>query len=112
MDESRTSRRYHFVLSNTSQTESYTGKSGRNKLPPELNRVTHGQALLGQLSNLKTIVDEAKNQQQQAGITSGLGLQIQFSSLPDVDLAIQSLSDVTTGYLWVENNLAMGKPQM
>jgi Subtilase family len=97
MDESRTSRRYHFVLSNTSQTESYTGKSGRNKLPPELNRVTHGQALLGQLSNLKTIVDEAKNQQQQAGITSGLGLQIQFSSLPDVDLAIQSLSNSPAG---------------
>ncbi len=99
MDESRTSRRYHFVLSNTSQTEPYTpitGGSGDKKLP-ELDRAIHGQALLGQLSSLKLIAEEAKNQQQQAGITSGLGLQIQFSSLPDVELAIQSLSDARAG---------------
>lgn len=99
MDESRTSRRYHFVLSNTSQTEPYTPikKGGGDKKLPELDRATHGQTLLSQLSSLKSIANEAKHQQQQAGITSGLGLQIQFSSLPDVELAIQSLSDARAG---------------
>jgi len=99
MDESRVSRRNHFLLSNTSKTEPYTSikKGGGNKTLPELDRITHGQALLGQLSNLKSIAEEAKNQQQQAGIPSGLGLQIQFTSLPDVELAIQSLADVRAG---------------
>ncbi|MDD5277880.1 MAG: S8 family peptidase [Methylovulum sp.] len=99
MDESRISRRNHFVLLNTSKTEPYTSpnKGGSNKTLPELDRITHGQALLGQLSNLKSIAEEAKNQQQQAGIPSGLGLQIQFTSLPDVELAIQSLADVRAG---------------
>ena len=99
MDESRISRRNHFVLLNTSKTEPYTSpnKGGSNKTLPELDRITHGQALLGQLSNLKSIAEEAKNQQQQAGIPSGLGLQIQFTSLPDVELAIQSLTDVRAG---------------
>lgn len=99
MDESHISRRRHFVLSNTSQTEAYTSviKGGGKKTLPELDRMVHGQALLGQLSTLKTLAEETKNQQQQAGITTGLGLQIQFSSLPDVELAIQSLSDVRAG---------------
>ncbi len=100
MDESRTSRRYHFVLSNTSQTEKYQPiykKIETSKPPDPIDRAAHGQGLLGQLSKIKSIAEEAKNQQQQAGITSGLGLQIQFSSLPDVDLAIQSLSDAHAG---------------
>ncbi|WP_027147376.1 S8 family peptidase [Methylobacter marinus] len=99
MDESQTSRRHHFVLSNTSQTEPYTPitRGGGDKKLPELDRATHGQKLLGQLSNLKSIAEKAKNQQQQAGINTGLGLQIQFSSLPDVELAIQSLSDTRAG---------------
>ena len=100
MDESRTSRRYHFVLSNTSQTEKYQAikkKIETSKPPDPIDRAAHGQGLLGQLSKIKSIAGEAKNQQQQAGITSGLGLQIQFSSLPDVDLAIQSLSDARSG---------------
>ncbi len=100
MDESRTSRRYHFVLSNTSQTEKYqpikkTIKT--SKAPDPIDRAAHGQGLLGQLTTLKSIAEQAKNQQQQAGINSGLGLQIQFSSLPDVELALQSLSDARAG---------------
>ena len=98
MDENRNPRRYHFVLSNTSHTEPYSSKNkGGGKKPLDLDRASHGKALLGQLSELKTIAEHAKSQQQQAGINSGLGLQIQFSSLPDVELAIQSLSDARHG---------------
>jgi hypothetical protein len=54
--------------------------------------------LLGQLSQLKSTAQEAKKVQKQAGMDSaGVGLQIQFSSLPDIELAFQSLSDARAG---------------
>ncbi|MGZ8216744.1 S8 family peptidase [Methylomagnum sp.] len=43
------------------------------------------------------MAETAKRQQEQAGMTAGLGLQVQFSSFPDIELAIQSLSDVRAG---------------
>lgn len=100
MDESRTSRRNHFILSNTSKTEKYQRikrKIVPSKPPEPPDRNAHGLGLLSQLSTIKSIAEAAKNQQQQAGLTAGLGLQIQFSSLPDIQLAIQSLSDVRAG---------------
>ncbi len=97
---SQTNRRPHFVLTNTSTTEEYQSirQAITTTSPPEpSDRNAHGQGLLNKLSTLKPIAQAAKNQQQQAGMTSGLGLQIQFSSLPDIELAIQSLSDVRAG---------------
>ena len=93
-------RRPHFVLANTSQIERYRPIKKKITIPPPPeppDRAAHGQALFSQLSTLKPIAEEATRQQQQAGIAYGLGLQIQFSSLPDVELAIQSLSDATAG---------------
>ena len=99
MEDRPRSLRPHFILANTSRTESYSPvpPRGGSKHPPEQDRYSHGNKLLGQLSKLKPIADEAKRKQQEAGITSGLGLQIQFSSLPDIDLAIQSLSNIPAG---------------
>jgi hypothetical protein len=98
MDESQNSRRPHFLLSNTSKTEAYNPRTGGGSdKPPELNRAAHGQALLNQLSKLKSIAEDVKNQQQQAGLVSGFGLQIAFSSLPNIELAIQNLSNVHAG---------------
>ena len=99
MEDRPSSRRPHFILANTSRTESYSPvpPGGGSKPPPEQDRYSHGNKLLGQLSKLKPIAEEAKHKQQEAGITSGLGLQIQFSSLPAIDLAIKSLSDANAG---------------
>ncbi len=86
-----------FLLSNTSKTERYSARAGGggDKKLPELNRESHGRALLDQLSTVKKIAEEVKSQQQ-AGMASGFGLQIQFSSFPDVELAIQRLD--TSGF--------------
>jgi hypothetical protein len=94
MAEKQSPRRPHFILSNTAKTERYRppARPIKSPKPPELDRAAHGKALLGQLPQLKPIAEEAKRQQQQAGMASGLGLQIQFSSQPDVELAIQCLS--------------------
>jgi len=100
MEDRPPSRRPHFTLTNTSQIERYRPIKKKIKIPPPPeppDRVAHGQALFGQLSKLKPIAEEARRQQEQAGIASGLGLQIQFSSLPDIELAIQSLSNAPAG---------------
>lgn len=100
MEGHRSRRRVHFVITNTSQTERYQRTKLKIEIPPlpELpDRAAHGQALFNQLSNLKPLAEEARQQQQQAGITAGLGLQIQFSSFPDVELAIKSLEDSRFG---------------
>ncbi len=99
MEDRPRSLRPHFILANTSRTESYSPvpPGGGSKPPTEQDRYSHGNKLLGQLSKLKPIAEEAKRKQQEAGITLGLGLQIQFSSLPDIDLAIQSLSNTHAG---------------
>jgi hypothetical protein len=92
-------RRRHFILKNTAVAEIY--KAPKHKFPPsqipELDRAMQGKKLLGQLQQIKPIAEEAKRQQQEAGITSGLGLHIQFTSLPGITLAIQSLSDARAG---------------
>lgn len=98
--EDRNRRRAHFVLDNTSRVEPY--KPLKKKItvppPPEVpDRTAHGQGLFRQLSNLKPLAEEAKRLQQGAGVESGLGLQIQFSSFPDVELAIQRLSNAKVG---------------
>ncbi|MGE8147547.1 S8 family peptidase [Pseudomonas frederiksbergensis] len=46
-----------------------------------------------QLQELKPIADLARAFQEQAGVESGLGLQIQFVGQPDVEMAFQSLAD-------------------
>lgn len=100
MEDRHSHRRSHFVLTNTSLIERYQPIKKKITIPspPEPpDRVAHGQALLGQLSKLKPQAEEAKHQQQQVGMVSGLGLQIQFSSFPDVELAIQSLTDANAG---------------
>lgn len=99
MDDSQKNRRPHFILSLATQPERYQPikKKIISKGPPELDRVPHGQSLLNQLSSLKSVAEQTKSQQIQMGITSGLGLQIVFTSLPDVELALKSLSDARAG---------------
>lgn len=93
MPEEQTDLRPHFVLAGTGQTEHFTSpKSGSRESPPDLDRQAHGQALLGQLAGLRNQATQAVQAQREAGMDAGFGVQIQFKSLPDVDLAFESLS--------------------
>ncbi len=89
-------RRPHFVLRNTSSPLDFTAHrpdGGKKTAVPERPRQQHGLALQGQLHALGPLAQAAVARQQQYGLQSGLGLQIQFVGETDVDLAFQSLGN-------------------
>lgn len=85
----------HLFLQSTSEVKPYTAhksnQGGKSALP-ELDRAQHGGALNAQLQQLKPLAAEAKDRQQEIGLEAGLGIQIQFLSRPDADLAFEKLA--------------------
>ena len=91
-------KRLHLVLSQTSQSKEFTAHGsggGKNVVIPEQLRYQHGASLLAQLETIKPIVEQASTSQQNLGLESGLGLQIQFEGGFDVELAFESLGNET-----------------
>ena len=60
-----------------------------------LPRQQHGALLGSQINNLKPAATQAAQAQRELELESGLGLQIQFISQPDVELAFESLANET-----------------
>lgn len=91
-------RRQHFVLEHVTKSEVFRGKGGgeRSAVPPR-NRALHSKALSDQLSVLKPLFEQAKSEQEAVGLDGGFGLQIEFESFPDVDLAFEQLANERTG---------------
>ncbi|MET4676872.1 S8 family peptidase [Luteibacter sp. PvP120] len=58
-------------------------------------RQQHGASLRGQIEHLKPIAAAAVQAQKDLQLESGLGLQIQFTGQPDVELAFESLANDT-----------------
>jgi hypothetical protein len=88
-------KRQHLLLQNTSEAKPFTAHTpngGSNPPLPQLNRAQHGAELLEQLSALKPLAEAAKRQQQEIGLDSGIGIQIQFISRPDAELAFDKLA--------------------
>jgi hypothetical protein len=89
-------KRPHLVLQDTSTAVGFTAHSpggGGSRDVPDLPRQQHGQALRAQIEALKPISSEAVRAQTQHGLEGGLGLQIQFASQQNVELAFQSLAN-------------------
>jgi hypothetical protein len=86
-------RRPHLVLANTSTAQAFKAPSsgGSSTNVPALDRAQHGTTLRAQLQALKPIAQDAVAVQQELGLESGLGLQVQFVGQPDVALAFESL---------------------
>lgn len=59
---------------------------------PQLDRAQHGGALRAQLEELRPLAESAKQRQQEIGLEAGIGIQIQFVSRPDADLAFEKLA--------------------
>lgn len=99
MPENEQNNRPHFILQNNGTTESFTspGKGGGGVLTPSRDRQVHGRTLLRKLQQLSPLLAEAVAQQQLAGIEDGVGLQIEFESFPDVELAFESLARERSG---------------
>lgn len=99
MAERESNNHPHFIFQSSAQAESFTSPAtgGGGKQVPDRNRDAHGSALLGKLQQLKPVLAEAVEQQRQAGIDEGIGLQIEFESFPDVELAFESLARERSG---------------
>jgi hypothetical protein len=85
----------HLVLQNTSEAtpfKAHTPKGGKKEALPQLDRAQHGTALRGQLQALQPLADAARQRQEEIGLEAGLGLQIQFLSRPDAELAFERLA--------------------
>lgn len=99
MAENGGERKRHFLLQNNAQPEPFASPpgGGGGAGTPQRDRQTHGTALLGQIRQLAPQLATAKAQQQDAGLQEGFGLQIEFQSFPDIELAFESLTRERSG---------------
>ena len=98
MAEDRNKHKRHFILENTITSEPFRPR-GRGNPPgiPPRNRQQHGGRLLQQLESLKPDVEQARSAQESAGLEKGFGLQVEFESFPDIELAFESLAKERSG---------------
>lgn len=89
----------HFVLDGFTETEPFRSpqQGGGGTEVPARNRRNHGSALLRQLKALERTMDTARQAQLDAGLEAGIGLQIEFESFPDIELAFESLARERSG---------------
>lgn len=90
-----TAQKYrHFVLEGVTATEPFRaqrGGGGSATIPPR-DRAEHGDALLRQINELRVEALVASEAQRDAGLEEELGLQVEFESFPDVELAFEKLA--------------------
>ena len=100
MAEGTDGRYRHFVLEGITETEGYRSpqSGGKRSHIPEQNRAQHGGALQRQINEIRTESAAAREAQRAAGIEEkGLGLQIEFESFPEIELAFESLARERSG---------------
>ena len=95
MPEQTQDKRPHLLLQNTSEAKPFTAhspKGGPQTVLPQLDRAQHGGVLRAQLEALRPLAETVKQRQQEIGLEAGLGIQIQFLSRPDANLAFEKLA--------------------
>lgn len=93
-------RHRHFVLNGVTDTELYRSpqQGGGRPRVPEQDRARHGGELQRQLGAVRAEAVAARGAQQAVGAQEeGLGLQIEFESFPEVELAFESLARERSG---------------
>lgn len=84
----------HFLLKGFAAVERFKRpRQTISPLPiPLRDRQLHGQTLLSQIDAIKIDMEIAFQSQKAAGLEDSLGLQIEFESFPDIEMAFESLS--------------------
>ena len=93
------SKNKHFILEGVTDVEVYRfpARSIKRKEIPTRTRFTQGRRLLSQINELRAVASDTSDLQREAGIKEGLGLQIEFESFPEVELAFESLARERSG---------------
>ena len=99
MAEQDNRRNRHFILVGSATTEPFRSpqQGGGRGVVPDRDRQQHGGELLQQIEALKPQISEARTAQEDAGVEEGFGLQIEFESFPDIELAFESLAREHSG---------------
>ncbi len=89
----------HFILGNIAETEPFSRPQQKidKQGIPERDRRQHGTALLCQVEALRPEMLAAREAQEEAGLDGGFGLQVEFESFPDIELAFESLARERSG---------------
>jgi hypothetical protein len=89
----------HFILDRFTDTERFVRPLQTiQRVPiPMRDRQIHGTALLAQIEALKPESEAARRDQEEAGLEGGFGLQVEFTSFPDIELAFESLARERSG---------------
>ncbi|QUX93227.1 hypothetical protein CYL31_18295 [Marinomonas sp. A3A] len=87
----------HFFLSFTAIPKNYTvppsGGGGDPKLTPAQNRFLHSRKLRGDLVTISADLDSLKHDIAATSLEMEVGIQVEFESFPDIELAVESLAD-------------------
>lgn len=91
-------RNRHFILDGVTETERFS-RSGRGSRPivPRRDRHSHAAALRGQIDDLRIVANESRAEQEELGLEGGIGIQVEFQSFPDVELAAERLARDRSG---------------
>ncbi|WP_295401620.1 S8 family peptidase [uncultured Thiocystis sp.] len=98
MDENNKKRR-HLYLGCTGKAESYTSTAGPPNspfIPPQV-RQQHGRALMAQLRQIASDQQRLSHEASAYDLDSLIGIQIEFTSFPGIELAVESLADARGG---------------
>ena len=85
----------HFFLNSTAIPKNFTahGGGGSKLTPPRESRFLHSQKLRGDLATISTSFDTLKDEAEAVSLEMGLGIQIEFESFPDIEMAVESLAN-------------------
>lgn len=90
----------HFFLDSSAISTGFTsprGGGGSHQITPAQNRPTHSGKLRGDLAIISTKLDTLKEKSADIALTMGIGIQVEFESFPDIDMAVESLANATQG---------------
>lgn len=90
-------RRRHIYLGQTGKAESYTHPGSGGGSDPDIparNRSQHGPMLQRQVQDLKTAQERLAREAGAQDMESLIGIQVEFESFPEIDLAVEKLGDV------------------
>lgn len=90
----------HFFLQSSATSHNFTSPSkggGGSQSVPAQNRTHQSRKLRGDLANVATSFSELKSSISDVNLEMGIGIQVEFVSHPDVNMAVTSLANAPQG---------------
>tara|TARA_R110002033_G_scaffold20300_4_gene51495 strand:- start:23208 stop:25748 length:2541 start_codon:yes stop_codon:yes gene_type:complete len=89
----------HFFLDSNAISQNFTspngGGGGDAQIIPAQNRLIHSGKLRGDLATISTQLITLKDAVTEIPLQMGIGIQVEFESFPDIEMAVESLANAT-----------------